>query len=125
MRVLNIICGAVTIEARLLETATADALYAAAPFASTAQTWGEEVYFSTPVHAVPEDDARAVVELGELAFWLAGGAIAIAYGRTPISTAKEIRLASACNIWGRSTTNVGVMAAVRDGDSVRVERAEA
>ena len=123
MRTVRITAGEVVMEAALRETATADALWAALPFTSTANTWGEEVYFPTPVSAPQEDDARDVVEAGEIAFWCQGDAIAIGFGRTPVSRDDEIRLAAAVNIWADASSDVRVLAAVRAGDPVRVERA--
>ncbi len=122
MRKLKIITGGVTITARLRETPTADALYAAAPFEARASTWGEEVYFATPVEAAREADARDVVEAGELAFWIEGSSIAIGFGRTPISQGDEIRLAAAVNIWADAVEDVRDLRAVSPGDGVRVER---
>ena len=47
--------------AKLDDSATAKALARALPLESTASTWGEEVYFSTPVSVKLAADAREVI----------------------------------------------------------------
>ena len=115
--------GKVSLTLELRDTPTSKAVYAAAPFEARAQTWGEEVYFSTPVSAQLEADARQVVEPGTVCFWTEGDALALPWGRTPISTDERPKLASACNVIGKVAGEPGALAAVKPGDPVRVEAA--
>ncbi|HIE19789.1 MAG TPA: hypothetical protein EYP72_02005 [Rhodospirillales bacterium] len=121
MKKLKMTIGGVEITVELFDTPTAGAIHQALPFSSVARTWGEEVYFDTPVRTEPEADARDIVEAGEMAFWLAGSAIAIGFGPTPISQGDEIRLASPCNIWGRAVEDVRGLLHIRNGASITVE----
>jgi hypothetical protein len=120
---LRITAGKATFVVALEDTPTARALLKAVPFESSAQTWGEEVYFSTPVSAAREPGAKQVVEPGTACFWTDGDAIALPYGRTPISTDARPKLASPCNVLGRVEGDAKALAAVHAGDAIRVESA--
>lgn len=118
---VRIVSGPTSIEAELSDTPTARALLEAIPFEASAQTWGEEVYFSTPVRAKLEPGAQQVVDPGTVCFWTQGDALALPFGRTPISTDARPKLANPCNVLGR-ISDWKLLSKIRSGDKVRVEK---
>src|SRR4051812_2522959 len=119
---VRISAGKVNVVAELRDTPTVQALAAALPFEASAQTWGYEVYFSTPVSVKLEADARQVVEPGTVCFWTEGDALALPFGRTPISTDDKPKLANPCNVVG-TIENFSALKSIRTGTKIRVEKA--
>ena len=113
--------GPISLAVKLLDTPTAKEILKYVPFTSSVNTWGNEVYFNTPVSVSKETDAKDIVKAGEIAFWVEGNCIAIGFGPTPISQENEIRLAAKTNIWGQSLTDVKLLSKAKDGDPVSVE----
>jgi uncharacterized protein len=120
---IRIEAGKLQLTVNLLDTATAKAVFQAAPFEARASTWGEEVYFTTPVSAKLEPDAKQIVEPGTVCFWTEGDAIALPFGRTPISTDERPKLASRCNVLGRMEGNPRELAKIRSGEKISVSKA--
>ena len=119
--ILRFSIGKISLEAQIADTPTAKAIAAKLPFESTAQTWGEEVYFATPVHAKLEPDAKQVVEPGTVCFWTQGDSIALPFGRTPISTDQRPKLANPCNVLGKMK-DFSLLKNVKPGDRIAVSK---
>ena len=87
-----------------IDSYTSKAILRLCPFKAKIKTWGDEIYFSLPknMKIALEDSSKDVFNLGEIAFWTEGNAIAIGFGRTPASQKNEIRLVSRCNYWANA-----------------------
>ena len=123
-REIKITAGGVLVTGKLFETATAEAIVKALPITGQAQRWGGEIYFSIPVSAELEADAREVLEAGELGYWPTGNALCIFFGKTPASQGDEIRAASDVNVFGRVSEGLGSLDEVANGAEVVVELIE-
>ncbi|MFX1521625.1 MAG: cyclophilin-like fold protein [Promethearchaeota archaeon] len=102
---------------------TVEAIWVALPFETSANTWGDEIYFSIPVE-VGEERAQETVEMGDLGYWPPGNAMCIFFGPTPMSRGNEIRPASPVNVFGKISVDPKVFKKVRSGSKIRVEKAE-
>ncbi|MEL0235233.1 MAG: cyclophilin-like family protein [Pelagibacteraceae bacterium] len=94
-----------TINISLLDTKTARIISKSMEFSSLISTWGDEIYFKTPIKGIKlEENARDTMDFGEIAYWVEGNSIAIGFGITPASINDEIRLVSKVNIWAKFNT---------------------
>lgn len=98
---------------------TAAELAAAVPFASKANRWGDEVYFSVPMEA-GDESPRLDVEVGEVAYWAAGRALAVFFGPTPASVNGRPRPIVPVNVIGKVEGDVTVLREILDGATVEV-----
>jgi hypothetical protein len=120
-RAIRITAGAVSVEARLNDSKTAGAIWDALPIEAKGQTWGDEIYFDIGLTAPPEQ-ARDVVDVGDLAYWPPGQAFCIFFGRTPASRGDECRAASPVNVVGKIVGDARMFTKVRSGSRVTIER---
>jgi len=119
---INFKFSSYTINIKLRSTKTAIAIKNILPFKSTVKKWGEEIYFEIPIEESLdlENDAKDIINIGEIAYWIEGKCIAIGYGKTPISKGNEIKLAARTNIWGDALLNIKELNRIKDGDEVVV-----
>lgn len=121
MRKIKITVGSIEISAELRNTKTADAIWNALPIEAKANIWGDEIYFSIPVH-VGEENSQEIVEIGDIAYWPPGNAFCIFFGRTPASLGNEIRPASPVNVVGKIDGDPKVFKSVASGEKVILEK---
>jgi len=102
---MKLLVNSKTIDLSLLDTKTAHIIRKSKEFSSLISTWGDEIYFKTPIKGIKlEENARDTMDFGEIAYWVEGNSIAIGFGITPASINDEIRLVSKVNIWAKFNT---------------------
>ena len=106
--------------AELNDSETAQKISEALPIEGTVNIWGEEIYFDIPVSADQASDAREEVEVGTLAYWLAGSALCIFFGRTPVSTGEKPRAYSPVNIVGHVIDDTEPLKTVSSASTIRI-----
>jgi hypothetical protein len=123
-RIIKIIVENLTWEGELFDTECGQAIWDSLPISTTLNTWGDEIYFTIPVHQELDETAKEVVEIGDLGYWPQGPAFCIFFGPTPISEGNEIRPASAVNIIGKIIDNPATFRKVSSGSKITLERKE-
>ncbi len=120
--IITISADGISIDAELGTSATATKIFEALPFEGIVNTWGQEIYFTIPVTLQQEPDARAEVDIGEIAFWPMGKAFCIFFGPTPVSQDEKPRAYSPVNVFGRLLGDATVLKGIANGARIRVNR---
>ena len=120
-RQIKITAGGVSATATLNDSGTANLIWEACPIKSSAKTWGDEIYFDTPVETEGEN-LQVTVEMGDLGYWPPGQAFCIFFGPTPMSAGTEIRPASPVAVFGKVDGDPTLFRAVRGGTAIVIER---
>jgi hypothetical protein len=124
MKTIIITTNKLDITAELNDSSTAQVIYDALPFSGTANRWGDEIYFTIPVHVEQEPDAKEEVKIGDLGFWPEGEAFCIFFGRTPVSKNDMPRAYSPVNIFGRITGETSELKSIKSGTEIHVRKYE-
>ena len=122
-RQIKITVGEIEVDAWLNETDTAAGVLDILPVTAAISLWGEEIYFSIPL-AKEEENAREIVDVGDIAYWPSGQAMCIFLHRTPISQGDRPRAISPVNVIGGISPEgvTGLLGAAKQGDSITIRR---
>ena len=112
----------ISLVAELNGSDTAISIYNMLPLSGTANIWGDEIYFSIPVHMEAAQDARQEVKVGDLGFWPDGDAFCIFFGPTPVSTSEIPKAYSPVNVFGHILGDATELRKVSNGDEIKVTK---
>jgi hypothetical protein len=121
---INIVIGSLTVPGELTDTACAKQIIAKLPIETRPDEWGDEFYFQIPVKASLDETATTKVKVGEIGYWPPGNAMAIFFGKTPMSTGTDPVPASAVNLIGRIIGDATVLKQAKGATKIRIERTD-
>jgi len=93
------------------------------PFTLGINLWGEEIYTNESPINVDEENAKAQVELYDVAYWPTGKAICLFYGPTPIGNKNEIKPYSPVNVIGKILKpDKNILSVLKNGTNVTFKK---
>ena len=93
------------------------------PFSVSAHLWGEEIYTDESPITQLEENAKALVELNDVAYWPSGKAMCLFFGPTPIGKKGEIKPYSPVNVVGKITNpDKTILSKIKDGVKISFEK---
>ena len=119
---VKIIAGAVAVAAELFDTECAKAIVAKLPIEAVPNEWGDEFYFTIPVKLPLDATATGKVKIGDIGYWPPGRALAIFFGRTPMSTGPDPVPASEVNLVGRIVGDALLLNKAKGAAGIRIEK---
>lgn len=119
---IKIIVGASSLNAEMTDTACAKAIYDHLPIEAQPNQWGDEFYFPIGLKMPPDETATTKVKIGHIGYWPPGAALAIFFGRTPMSTGHDPVPASEVNIVGVITDDATVLRKEKGASKIRIEK---
>ena len=93
------------------------------PFSVNAHIWGEEIYTDESPITQSEENAKALVNLNDVAYWPSGKAICLFFGPTPIGKKGEIKPYSPVNVVGKITDpDKSILKNFNDGTKITFQK---
>ncbi|HET6490009.1 MAG TPA: cyclophilin-like fold protein [Syntrophales bacterium] len=119
---IRIVVGAVTLTAELADTDCAKAIAAMLPIEAVPNEWGDEFYFAIPAKLPLDATATRKVKAGDIGYWPPGKALAIFFGRTPMSAGPDPVPASEVNLVGRIVDDALLLKKAKGAAKIRIEK---
>lgn len=113
--------GELKLSAELNDSPSAEKIKLLLPLEFSMSRWGDEYYGNCGIDAELSQNARDVMEVGELAVWPAGNALCIFFGPTPVSRGNEPRAISPVNPVGKLVGNSAVLKNLGSSIHARIE----
>ena len=122
---IKITIGKLAVFAMLNESRTAKLIWDNLPITANAERWGDEVYFYIKSKiGIEKEYARDIVEEGDVTYWPTGPCMCLFFGLTPNSRDGKIIPASIVNVFGKLEGDPHLLNCVKDGNPIKVEKAE-
>jgi uncharacterized protein len=119
---IKIAIGSISVAAELADTDCAKAIAGKLPIEAVPNEWGDEFYFTIPVKLSLDDTATRKVKVGDIGYWPPGSALAIFFGRTPMSTGPDPVPASEVNLVGRIVGDTLSLKKAKGAARIRIEK---
>ena len=119
---IKIVIGNLTLRGEMTDTACAKQIIDKLPIDTRPDEWGDEFYFQIPVKAPLDETATTKVKVGDIGYWPPGNAMAIFFGKTPMSTGADPVPASAVNFVGRILDDATVLKQAKGATRIRIEK---
>ena len=119
---IQIKIGSKSCAAELNSSETSKLFYQKLPMTLSLGRWGDEYYGDCGVNVTVSDDARADMEVGELAIWPEGSALCIFFGPTPASTDEKPKAISPVNPIGMIEGDVSFLKGLSHSIKIEIEK---
>jgi len=119
---VKLIINGKEIKAEFFDTECARKIIQSLPIESKINEWGDEFYFSIGIRMPLDSTATIRVKAGDIGYWPPGEALAIFFGKTPISTGDDPVPASEVNIVGKLIESPTILKSLKGAKKIRIEK---
>lgn len=112
----------IELDAELFDTECAKAIANMLPIETRPNEWGDEFYFEIPISMPLDETATTKVKIGDIGYWPPGNALAIFFGKTPMSRGSDPVPASEVNLVGRIIGDATILKKVKGAGEIRIEK---